>query len=265
LPAGEALAVMEFIAQHQAAQHQAADLADPWARPSPVKRVAVRRLSRVEEAPLHVAEPLVVVVKQPEIYGEALVDGRLGKPLRHTLPVRFGGELRADLGPVILAIRRLKMGQQLRPLVHQVHPAPEQIPRGPPLGGIDIGLGTQAPTAPHRHLMRVDRIVLGVAPVHRLHVERVAQDEGHPFAGAEVGEPGPGEDAFDADDEILPVGGHGFQKWVGGRLPIPVLTDLSLVVQDAERHTSGVEIDATITLVWLGVESPEVSSSFVDG
>jgi hypothetical protein len=44
-----------------------------------------------------------------------------------------------------------------------------------------------------------------------------------------------------------------------------VLTDLSLVVQDAERHTSGVEIDATITLVWLGVESPEVSSSFVDG
>jgi hypothetical protein len=74
----------------------------------------------------------------------------------------------------------------------------------------------------------------------------------------------PGEEAFDADDEILPVGGNGFQKGVGGRLHIPVLTDLSILVQNAEIHASGVEIDATIKLVLLGVESHEVSSSFFD-
>jgi hypothetical protein len=44
-----------------------------------------------------------------------------------------------------------------------------------------------------------------------------------------------------------------------------VLTDLSILVQDAEIQASGVEIDATIKLVLLGVESPEVSSSFFDG
>jgi hypothetical protein len=97
--------------------------------------------------------------------------------------------------------------------------------------------------------MRVDRIVFGLAPVNRLHVERGTQDEGKTFSGAEVGEPVPGEEAFDADDEIRPVGGHGFQKWVGGRLHIAVLTDLSLWVQDAEIQAAGVEIDATIKLV----------------
>jgi hypothetical protein len=60
--------------------------------------------------------------------------------------------------------------------------------------------------------MRVDLIVFGLAPVDRLHAERVAQDEGNTFPGAEVGELVAGDDAFDADDEILPVGGHGVQK-----------------------------------------------------
>jgi len=75
----------------------------------------------------------------------------------------------------------------------------------------------------------------------------------------------PGAEAFNADDKSLPVGGNGLQKWVGGRLHIPVLTDLSILVQNAEIQASGVEIDATIKLVLLGVESHEVSSSFFDG
>jgi hypothetical protein len=74
----------------------------------------------------------------------------------------------------------------------------------------------------------------------------------------------PGDEAFDADDEILPIGGNGFQKWFGCRLHMPGLKDLSLLVQDAEIHASGVEIDATITLVLLGVASHEVSSSCFD-
>jgi hypothetical protein len=92
----------------------------------------------------------------------------------------------------------------------------------------------------------------------------VAQDEGNTFPGAAVGEPVPGEDAFDADDEILPVGGNGLQKCFGCRLHIPGLKDLTILVQDAEIHAAGVEIDATLKLVLLGVESHEVSSSFFD-
>jgi hypothetical protein len=39
---------------------------------------------------------------------------------------------------------------------------------------------------------------------------------------------------------------------------MPVLTDLSLVVQEAAIQASGVEIEATIKLVWLGVAAPEI-------
>jgi hypothetical protein len=74
----------------------------------------------------------------------------------------------------------------------------------------------------------------------------------------------PGEEAFDAADEILPVGGDGLQKWGGCRLQMPVRKDRTILVQDAEIQAAGVESDATITLVWRGVESPEVASAFFD-
>jgi hypothetical protein len=103
----------------------------------------------------------------------------------------------------------------------------------------------QAPTAPPRNRMRVDLIVCGFAPGNRLHGKRVAQDEGNTLSGAEVGEPAPGNDAVDADDEIRPGGGKGFSKWVGGRLHRLGLTDRSILVQDAQIQASGVESEAT--------------------
>ena len=118
--------------------------------------------------------------------------------------LRFVGELLADLGQVILAVGILDMGQQLRPFAHQMHPAPEQVAGGAHLGGIDIGLWEHAAAQQHGNFLGVDLVVFGLAAMDRFHVERVAQDEGNTFLGAEVGEPVPGEDAFDADDEIRP-------------------------------------------------------------
>jgi hypothetical protein len=37
--------------------------------------------------------------------------------------------------------------------------------------------------------------------------------------------------------------------------------DLAILVEDADVHGPGVQVDATVKLMWLGVESPEVSSS----
>jgi hypothetical protein len=173
------------------AQHQAEALADPWNRPQQGERVAVLLRSRVADAQLDGAEPRVVVVNERESHGAALLAGRLGNPRRHPLPVRFGGELRAELGQVSLALGLLDLGQPLRPLVHQRPPAPEQSPRGSPRGGIARRLGPHTPTEPHRNLLRSDLTVFGFAPVTRLHVERVAQADGKTFAGAAVGAPGP--------------------------------------------------------------------------
>ncbi len=82
-----------------------------------------------------------------------------------------------------------------------------------------------------------------------------------PFAGTEVGQPVPGEDAFDTDDQVLPVGRNGLEKrlWACGH--IPVHKDLSILVQDAEVHGAGMQVDAAVKLVLFGVESHEVSSS----
>jgi hypothetical protein len=71
----------------------------------------------------------------------------------------------------------------------------------------------------------------------------------------------PGEEALDTDDEIFPVGRNGFEERFGGGLHMPVEQDLPLLVQDTEIHGARVQVDATVKLVWFGVESHEVSSS----
>jgi hypothetical protein len=40
-----------------------------------------------------------------------------------------------------------------------------------------------------------------------------------------------------------------------------VQQDLSVLIQDAEVHAAGVQVDPTVKLVLLGVESHQVSSS----
>jgi hypothetical protein len=51
------------------------------------------------------------------------------------------------------------------------------------------------------------------------------------------------------------------KKRFGPCLPIPVEQDLSRLVQDAQIHGPGVQVDATRKLMWLGAESHGVSSS----
>jgi hypothetical protein len=72
----------------------------------------------------------------------------------------------------------------------------------------------------------------------------------------------PGEDALDADNQVFAVGGNSFQKRFGPCLHIPVQHDLTVLIQDAEIHGAGVQVDPAVKLVLLGVESHEVSSSF---
>ena len=54
-----------------------------------------------------------------------------------------------------------------------------------------------------RNLEGIDFVVLGLAAVDRIHIERVAQDEGNALAGTQVSEPVPGEHALDGHDETF--------------------------------------------------------------
>jgi hypothetical protein len=95
----------------------------------------------------------------------------------------------------------------------------------------------------------------------RLHVERVAQDKGNALLGAEVGEPVPREDTFNSHDDILTMGHHDLEQGIWLGLDIAMHHNVTILVQDANVHAPGVQVDATIKLVRLGVESHKVSSS----
>jgi hypothetical protein len=144
-----------------------------------------------------------------------------------------------------------------------MHAAAKEISGGAYLSGIHIGLREHAAAQEHGDFVGVDLIVLGLTPMNGFHVEGVAQDEGNPFLGAQVGEPVPSEDTFDADNQVFAVGCNSFQKRFRPCLHIPVAQDGSILVQDAKVHGTGVQVDATIKFVLLGVESHEVSSSSV--
>jgi len=153
------------------------------------------------------------------------------------------------------------MGEELGPFPCEIYPPPEQIPGGAHLGGIARGLGDHATAQQEGNLVRIDPIVLGLAPVDRLHVQGVSQHAGNARMGAAVSQPVPSEDAFDADHHVLPVGRNRLEEWSRGCFHSSVQQDLSVLLQDAEVHGAGMQVDAARKLVRFGVESHEVSSS----
>jgi hypothetical protein len=173
------------------AQHEGQDLADPRDRAPAVKGLCIMRRRRLDQRPLQGGQPVVVRVDQREVDRKALLDGKFGKPFSHAGPVRLVGQLFAEIRPVIRDSGILNMGEPLRPLAHERHPAPEQIPCGSPLGGIDIGLGEHPAGQEDGDRVRIHCIVFGLAPGDGLHIEHMAQDKGHARLRAEVRQPGP--------------------------------------------------------------------------
>jgi hypothetical protein len=87
------------------------------------------------------------------------------------------------------------------------------------------------------------------------------EDERQPVVGTQVSQPIPGKEAVDADDQILPRGRNRLEKWRWSRWHMALSQALSILVEEAEVHGPGMQVDATVELVRLGVEAHEVSSS----
>ena len=71
---------------------------------------------------------------------------------------------------------------------------------------------------------------------------------------AEIGHPVPGEDAFDADDDVFPVRSDGREKVLGLCAQVAVEHDLPALIDDAGVYAAGVEIDASVVAVLFGIE-----------
>jgi hypothetical protein len=91
--------------------------------------------------------------------------------------------------------------------------------------------------------------------VDRLHVQGIPQDEGDVLFAAEVGDPVPREHAFDADDQPVAKRRDGAQQGLGAARQIAIEEDGAGLVEDAQVHGPGVQVDAAIESVLLRVES----------
>jgi hypothetical protein len=172
-------------------EDQRQDCANPGDRLPPVQRLGRVWLCRVDDGSLQVVKDLVVVTHAPEVHRNTLWHGRIGKPRRDASPVRLLSQLRANRGQMVLAVGMLNRREPLGPLAREMHATPEESTGRPHRGGIDIGLREHPAPQQHGDRLGVDRVVLGLAAVERLHIQRVPKDKGNLVLGAEVGEPGP--------------------------------------------------------------------------
>jgi hypothetical protein len=157
------------------------------------------------------------------------------------------------------------MCQEFSPFVRQMHAATKQVAGGAHLGGIDIGLREHTAAQQRRNLLRIDLVVFGLPAMDGLHGERMTEDERKTFVGTEVGEPVPGEHTLDRHDNPLTIRGNGVQKGLRSGFHIAMHQDLAALVEDADVHGPGMQVDAAVKWVLGGVESHEVSSSLESG
>lgn len=172
-----------------------------------------------------------------------------------TLPMALVSPRLAARGEVILTVGVLNMRQEFGPLAHQMTTAAEQLAGRAHLGWIDRGHREHAPAQQHGALVSVTLSVLGLAPRKRLHRERRAQHKGEALAGGtESGEPVPGEEALYGHDEVVTGGGHDAPAGFRCRGQVLVDEDRPRWVEEADGQGTGVESDAAVLCMWLGVE-----------
>ena len=222
---------------HFIQEHETEDLANARDSLEQVQGVGIMLLGRRDNGQFQIPQQLIIIVDQGEVDFDTLLHGGIREPLSNTAAVGFVGDLLANIGQIVLPIGLLDMRQQLSPFPHEMHPPPKQVAGGSHLRGIDVGLGQHATTQEHGNFLGVDLVIFGLAPVDGFHVERMPEDKRQPLPSAQVSKPIPGEDTFDADDQILPIGRNRLEKCVGSRWHIPVHEDLSILVQDAEVCT----------------------------
>jgi hypothetical protein len=201
------------------------------------------------------------MAKPRQVHLEALVPRGSGDACRHPTPMSVGGDLRAHRREVRRTSGLLAVCEPRRALTQERPAAPEQIPGRAPGGGRDGGLWEHAATAQDRDRVGIDRVRCRCATRDGLPGEGRPQHAGKPFRSAEVSQPGPGAQAVDRDDHVGPRGGHVPETRLraGGHGPRP--HDLAVLVAEAAAQGPGVPVEATVPLLGLGVESPEVSSS----
>lgn len=126
--------------------------------------------------------------------------------------------------------------------------------QGPFGGGIDVGGRDEVGAEQVGELFGVNAVILVLAAVDEVEVERMSQDEGQALGLAGVGQPIPAEHTFGADSEVVAVGFDELEE-VGEVVVLDVAVDQfpALAVHDADVHLMGMEVDSAVVFGGGGV------------
>jgi hypothetical protein len=88
----------------------------------------------------------------------------------------------------------------------------------------------------------------------------MAENEGDVLLDTEIGDPVPGEHAFDSNHDVLTEGSNDTEKSFRVCVDVMMNPDIASGIQDTDKHILGMQVDSTIKFVLLGVKSHMASS-----
>ena len=115
--------------------------------------------------------------------------------------------------------------------------------------GINIARGNEVGAEQMGDFLGVKAVVLVLAAMNGLEVERMSQDEMDAGVRTGIGEPIPAEHALGADGQIVAIGRDEFEE-IGEVIVFDVGVDelFAVAVQHADIHLAGVQIDSAVEL-----------------
>ena len=146
---------------------------------------------------------------QIEINIHAFAHTGIFESVGESFAIGFIGQFCSNIREIALVICILNMGQKMTALANEIKSSAQDIAGGSHFGRIDIRLRNHAAAQQDGNLMSIDAIVFGFASMDGFHIESVSEDKGDVFTGAKIGEPVPGEETFNADDDVA-------AKWLDG-------------------------------------------------
>jgi hypothetical protein len=144
-------------------------------------------------------------------------------------------------------LMRTEAGQEIGSAPDKEETLAEQRAQRAQSGGIDVSGGNEIAAEQMGDLFGIDAVVLVLAAVNGLEVERVRQDEGEVGFPAGIGEPIPAEHAFGTDREVVTVRSDQFEEELEVIIfDVGVDEDLARAIHEADVHLVGVEIDSAV-------------------
>jgi hypothetical protein len=150
----------------------------------------------------------------------------------------------------------LHVTSKLGACAHQVGATPEHITGSAHASGIDVSLRQHAAAQQDGDLCGIELVIFALTAVDGFHRAGMTEDKSNAFLRPEVGEPLPGEQAFNGHHQPLTIRGNGLEEGFGSGFHVAVQKDCAIVAQNADVHTSGMPINTAVKLVLIGVESP---------